>query len=145
MAKKVVSTLTIQLPAGAATPAPPVGPALSQHMVNIMQFIKEYNAKTADSKGSIIPAVITVFADSSFAFTLKEPPTTALILKKLGIEKGSQTTGSSVVAKITRQQLREVAEQKMKELNSYDIEAAMNIVMGSARSMGIELEREEVD
>ncbi len=139
MAKKVKAIIKLQLPAGKATPAPPVGPALGQHGVNIMAFCKEYNARTANMVGSIVPVEITVYTDNSFTFVLKTPPASDLLKKAAGIEKGSSEPNRVKVGKVTRQQIREIAELKMKDLNCYDIEAAMRIIEGSARSMGIEV------
>jgi len=139
MAKKVKAIIKLQLPAGKATPAPPVGPALGQHGVNIMAFCKEYNARTANMAGSIVPVEITVYTDNSFTFILKTPPASDLLKKAAGIEKGSSEPNRVKVGKVTRQQIREIAELKMRDLNCYDIEAAMRIIEGSARSMGIEI------
>jgi len=140
MAKKVVGQVKLQLPAGKATPAPPVGPALGQHGVNIMEFCKQFNAKTADQPGMIIPAVITVFADRSFSFELKTPPASVLLKKAAGIESGSGTPNKKKVAQISRAKVREIAELKKQDLNAYDIEAAMQMIAGTARSMGIEIQ-----
>ncbi len=137
MAKKVKAIIKLQLPAGKATPAPPVGPALGQHGVNIMAFCKEYNARTAGQVGSIIPVEITVYQDQTFTFITKTPPVTDLLKKATGIEKGSATPNRTKAATITRAQLREIAELKMKDLNAVDIEGAMKQIEGSARSMGI--------
>mgnify|MGYP001089408817 CR=1 FL=1 len=137
MAKKVKAIIKLQLPAGKATPAPPVGPALGQHGVNIMAFCKEYNARTAGQVGSIIPVEITVYQDQTFTFVTKTPPVTDLLKKAAGIEKGSATPHRTKVASITRAQLREIAEIKMKDLNALDLEGAMKQIEGSARSMGI--------
>ncbi len=139
MAKKVKAIIKLQLPAGKATPAPPVGPALGQHGVNIMAFCKEYNARTANMAGSIVPVEITVYTDNSFTFILKTPPASDLLKKAAGIEKGSSEPNRVKVGKVTRQQIREIAELKMRDLNCYDIDAAMRIIEGSARSMGIEV------
>lgn len=139
MAKKVKAVVKLQLPAGKATPAPPVGPALGQHGVNIMAFCKEYNARTANMAGSIIPVEITIFTDQSFTFVLKTPPASDLLKKAAGIDKGSSEPNRVKVGKVTRDQIREIAEIKMKDLNAYDIEAAMRMIEGSARSMGIEV------
>lgn len=139
MAKKVVGLIKLQLPAGKATPAPPVGPALGQHGVNIMQFCKEYNAKTADQAGLTIPVVITVYQDRSFSFILKTPPAAVLIKKAVGIESGSGVPNRTKVAKITKAQLKEIAEKKMPDLNAASIEAAMSMIAGTARSMGVEV------
>ncbi len=137
MAKKVKAIIKLQLPAGKATPAPPVGPALGQHGVNIMAFCKDYNAKTANMAGTIVPVVITVYQDQSFTYILKTPPASELLKKAAGIEKGSPEPNREKVGKVTRKQLQEIAEIKMKDLNANDIEAAMRIIEGSARSMGI--------
>ena len=140
MAKKIKIILKLNLAAGEATPAPPVGPALGQHGVPIMEFIKEYNAKTAKMKGQIIPAVITVFEDRSFTFITKLPPVAALIKKKLSLQKGSGKPNTEKVGKLTKIQLEEIAKEKMGDLNANDIAAAMKIVAGTARSMGIDVE-----
>jgi len=140
MAKKVIGQVKLQLPAGKATPAPPVGPALGQHGVNIMEFCKQFNAKTADQPGMIIPAVITVFADRSFSFELKTPPASVLLKKAAGIESGSGTPNKKKVAQISSAKVREIAELKKQDLNAYDIEAAMQMIAGTARSMGIEIQ-----
>ena len=137
MAKKVVGLIKLALPAGKANPAPPVGPALGQHGVNIMAFCKEYNAKTADKAGFIIPVEISVFEDRSFTFILKTPPASVLIKKAAGIEKGSGNPSKEKVGSITQAQLKEIAETKMPDLNANTIEAAMNIVEGTARNMGV--------
>ncbi|AGF51108.1 50S ribosomal protein L11 [Synechocystis sp. PCC 6803] len=137
MAKKVVALIKLALPAGKANPAPPVGPALGQHGVNIMAFCKEYNAKTADKPGMIIPVEISVFEDRSFTFILKTPPASVLIRKAAGVEKGSSEPNKNKVASITREQLREIAQTKLPDLNANDIDAAMNIIEGTARNMGI--------
>ena len=139
MAKKIRIVLTLQLPAGKATPAPPVGTALGPHGINIMGFTKEYNEKTADKAGQIIPAQITIFEDRSFTFILKTPPAADLLRKAAGVDKGSATTGREKAGTITRDQLREIAEIKLADLNANDIEAAMRQVEGTARSMGIEV------
>jgi large subunit ribosomal protein L11 len=140
MAKKVKTVIRLQIPAGQANPAPPVGPALGQHGINIMGFCKEYNERTKAQAGSIIPVEITVYEDRSFTFITKTPPVTDLIKKALKIEKGSGNTGHEVVGKLTKEQLREIARIKMKDLNANDIEAAEKIVAGSARSMGVRIE-----
>ena len=139
MAKKVRIVLTLQLPAGKATPAPPVGTALGPHGINIVEFTKTYNEKTADKAGQIIPAQITIFEDRSFTFVLKMPPAADLLRKAAGIEKGSGTTGRDSVGRVTRDQLREIAAVKMSDLNANDMDAAMKQVEGTARSMGIEV------
>lgn len=137
MAKKVVALIKLALPAGKANPAPPVGPALGQHGVNIMAFCKEYNAKTANQVGMIIPVEISVFEDRSFTFILKTPPASVLIKKAAGIETGSKEPNRNKVAKITKAQLQEIAQTKMPDLNANDIEAAMKIIAGTARNMGV--------
>ncbi len=139
MAKKVVTVIKLQIPAGKANPAPPVGPALGQHGVNIMAFCKDYNARTANQAGTIIPVEITVYDDRSFTFVTKTPPTSDLIKKALGIEKGAQTTGRQKVGELSRAKLREIAQVKVKDLNVNSIEAAEHIVEGAARSMGVEV------
>ncbi|MEW9095692.1 MAG: 50S ribosomal protein L11 [Clostridiaceae bacterium] len=140
MAKKVTGMIKLQLPAGKATPAPPVGPALGQHGVNIMAFTKEFNAKTANQAGLIIPVVITVYQDRSFSFILKTPPAAVLIKKAVGIESGSGVPNKTKVAKITKEQLKQIAETKMPDLNAASLEAAMRMVAGTARSMGVTVE-----
>ncbi|MGK7934177.1 MAG: 50S ribosomal protein L11 [Microcystaceae cyanobacterium] len=137
MAKKVVALIKLALPAGKANPAPPVGPALGQHGVNIMAFCKEYNAKTSDKAGMVIPVEISVFEDRSFTFILKTPPASVLIRKAAGIEKGSGQPNKVNVGSITRAQLKEIAETKLPDLNAYTVEAAMNIIEGTARNMGV--------
>ncbi|MEM0979479.1 MAG: 50S ribosomal protein L11 [Cyanobacteria bacterium P01_H01_bin.58] len=137
MAKKVVALIKLAIPAGKANPAPPIGPALGQHGVNIMAFCKEYNARTADKAGLIVPVEISVFEDRSFTFVLKTPPASVLIKKAIGIEKGSGQPQSVKVGSITRAQLQEIAETKMPDLNANDIEAAMRIIEGTARNMGV--------
>ncbi|ABS32958.1 MULTISPECIES: 50S ribosomal protein L11 [Clostridium] len=140
MAKKVVGMIKLQLPAGKASPAPPVGPALGQHGVNIMGFCKEFNAKTANQAGLIIPVVITVYQDRSFSFILKTPPAAVLLKKAAGIESGSGVPNKTKVAKVTKDQIREIAETKMPDLNAGSIETAMSMIAGTARSMGITVE-----
>ena len=137
MAKKVTGQVKLQIPAGKATPAPPVGTALGPHGINIMEFCKTYNERTANQAGSIIPAEITIFEDRSFTFITKTPPAADLLKKAAGVEKGSATPNRDKVGAVTRQQLREIAETKMEDLNAHDIEHAMKIVEGSARSMGL--------
>ena len=137
MAKKVVALIKLALPAGKANPAPPVGPALGQRGVNIMAFCKEYNAKTSDKAGMIIPVEISVYEDRSFTFVLKTPPASVLILKAAGIEKGSSQPDKEKVGRITYNQLKDIAQTKMPDLNANDIDAAMNIVEGTARNMGV--------
>jgi large subunit ribosomal protein L11 len=139
MAKKVKAVVKLQIAAGKATPAPPVGPALGQHGVNIMGFCKEYNERTAAQTGMIIPVEITVFEDRSFTFVTKTPPAADLLKKAAGVEKGSGTVGSSTAGTVTRKQVQEIAESKMKDLNANDVEAAMKMVEGTARSMGIKV------
>ena len=139
MAKKVVGQIKLQLPAGKATPAPPVGPALGQHGVNIMEFCKQFNAKTQDQAGLVIPAVITVYADRSFSFELKTPPAAVLLKKSLGIETASGVPNKTKVGKIARSEVRKIAEMKMQDLNANDVDAAMRMIEGTARSMGIEV------
>ena len=139
MAKKVIAQIKLQLPAGKATPAPPVGPALGQHGVNIMEFVKQFNAKTSDQAGLIIPAVITVFADRSFTFILKTPPASVLLKKAAGLEAASGEPNKKKVATLNRSKVREIAELKKADLNSYDVDAAMRMVEGTARSMGIDI------
>lgn len=140
MAKKVKAVIKINLPAGEATPAPPVGPALGQHGIPIMEFIKEYNARTAKFKGQIIPAVITVYEDRSYEFITKLPPVSSLIKRELKIEKGSGKPNKEKVGKLTREQLEKIAKEKMKDLNTDDLEKAIKIVAGTARSMGVDVE-----
>ena len=140
MAKKVRSIIKLQLPAGQANPAPPVGPALGQHGVNIMAFCKEYNERTSAQEGSIIPVEITVFEDRSFTFITKTPPATDLLKKALDVEKGSGTAGHEEIGKLSRDKLREIAQLKAKDLSANDIEGAERIIEGTARSMGIEVE-----
>jgi large subunit ribosomal protein L11 len=140
MAKKVKAIIKLQLPAGKATPAPPVGPALGQHGVNIMAFCKEYNDRTSTQEGSVIPVEITVYEDRSFTFAMKTPPTADLLRKALGVEHGSGTPGTQAVGKLSTDKVREIAKIKMRDLNTPDIEKAMRIVEGTARSMGIECE-----
>jgi len=140
MAKKVMAQIKLQCPAGQANPAPPVGPALGQHGVNIMGFCKQFNAKTQKQAGMIIPVIITVYQDRSFSFILKTPPAAILLKKAAKIEKGSGTPNKVKVGKVTRAQVEEIAKIKMPDLNCTDIEAAMRIVEGTARNMGIEVE-----
>lgn len=139
MAKKVVGVVKLQLPAGKATPAPPVGPALGSYGINIMAFVKEYNEKTASQAGSIIPAEITVYSDRSFTLTLRTPPAADLLRKAAGVDRGSGTPNRKQVGTITREQLRKLAEQKMSDLNAIDIVGAEKIISGTARSMGIKI------
>jgi large subunit ribosomal protein L11 len=139
MAKKVVAQIKLQIPAGKANPAPPIGPALGQHGVNIMGFCKQFNAKTAKQAGSIIPVVITVYADRTFSFITKTPPASDLLKKAAKVPKGAGNPLTDKVGKITRKQLEEIAKVKMPDLNANTVEAAMNIIAGTARSMGIEI------
>ncbi|MEL6489367.1 MAG: 50S ribosomal protein L11 [Cyanobacteria bacterium J06634_6] len=139
MAKKVVALIKLAIPAGKANPAPPIGPALGQHGVNIMAFCKDYNARTAEKAGLIVPVEISVFEDRSFTFILKTPPASVLIKKAAKIEKGSGNPKIEKVGSITRAQLKEIAEMKMPDLNANDIEMAMNIIEGTARNMGVEV------
>lgn len=139
MAQKVVGYIKLQIPAGKAAPTSPVGPALGQHGVNIMAFTKEFNERTKNDMGLIIPVVITVYADRTFSFITKTPPAAVLIKKAAGIESGSGVPNKTKVAKITKEQLQKIAEQKMPDLNANDIEAAMSMVAGTARSMGVEI------
>jgi len=139
MAKKVVGMIKLQIPAGAANPSPPVGPALGQHGVNIMEFCKKFNAETQDQKGMIIPVVITVYADRSFSFIKKTPPASILLLKEAGIEKGSGVPHTNKVGKVTKAQIKKIATIKMPDINANDIDAAIKIIEGTARSMGIEV------
>ena len=137
MAKKITGFVKLQIPAGKATPAPPVGPALGQHGVNIMEFVKQFNEKTAKQVGLVIPAVITVYADRSFSFVLKTPPAAVLIKKACNIESGSGVPNKTKVATITKAQIQEIAETKMPDLNAASLEAAMSMIEGTARSMGV--------
>lgn len=137
--KKVVAQVKLQIPAGSANPQPPVGPALGQHGVNIMEFCKAFNAKTQDQKGLIIPVVITVYADRSFTFILKTPPAAVLVKKYAGVEKGSAQPNRTKVGKIKRDKIREIAQLKMPDLNAKDIEGAMRMIEGTAKSLGIDV------
>jgi large subunit ribosomal protein L11 len=139
MAKKLKIVVKLNIAAGKANPAPPIGPALAQHGINLMGFCKEYNARTASMAGQVIPAEISIYTDNSFTFVLRTPPAPDLLRKAAGIEKGSSTPNKQKVAKITRKQLREIAEIKMKDLNSFTIESAMEQIAGTARSMGIDI------
>ncbi len=140
MAKKVTGTIKLQIPAGSANPSPPVGPALGQHGVNIMEFCKAFNAKTQDKQGLIIPVIITVYQDRSFTFITKTPPAAVLLKKAIGLDKGSGEPNRNKVGKVTRDQVREIAESKMEDLNANDVDAAMKMVEGTARSMGLIVE-----
>ncbi len=140
MAKKVLAKIKLQIPAGAANPSPPVGPALGQHGVNIMEFCKAFNAKTQEEKGMIIPVVITVFQDRSFTFITKTPPASVLLLKTAKLDKGSGEPNKNKVGKVTRAQLEEIAKIKMPDLTAGDIDAAVNTIAGTARSMGLEIQ-----
>ena len=142
MAKKVRAIVKLQIPAGEATPAPPVGPALGQHGVNIMGFVKEYNARTASQRGTIAPVVITIFEDRSFTFVTRTPPASELLRKAAGVEKGSPEARRQMVGSVTQGQVREIATTKMSELNAADVEGAIRIVEGAARSMGITVTEE---
>ena len=139
MAKKVVTQVKLQISAGQANPSPPVGPALGQHGVNIMEFCKQFNAKTADKSGLVIPVIITIYSDRSFTVILKTPPASILLVKAAGLEKGSGEPNRNKVGKVTKEQVRKIAETKMADLNANDVEAAMRMVEGTARSMGIEI------
>ena len=139
MAKKITGYIKLQIPAAKANPAPPIGPALGQHGVNIMEFCKAFNAKTQADEGTIIPVVITVYADRSFTFITKTPPAPVLIKKALGIESGSSTPNKTKVGKLSKDQLREIAQKKMVDLNAASLEAAMRTIEGTARSMGVEI------
>jgi large subunit ribosomal protein L11 len=139
MAKKVMTQIKLQAPGGQASPAPPVGPALGQHGVNIMEFVKAFNAQTQSDAGTVIPVVITVYEDRSFTFVTKSPPAAVLIKQALSLEKGSAEPHRDKVARITKDQLRQIAEKKMSDLNANDIEAAAKIIAGTARSMGVEV------
>lgn len=143
MAKKVTALIKLQVKGGIANPSPPVGPALGQHGVNIMGFCKEFNAQTQDRHGITLPVIITVYADKSFTFTIKEPPATYFIKKALGIEKGSAIPQTDKVGKLNTEQLRQIAKDKMPDLNAGSLEAAMRIIAGSARSMGVDVEQEK--
>ncbi|TET39722.1 MAG: 50S ribosomal protein L11 [Dehalococcoidia bacterium] len=140
MAKKIKTVIKLQLPAGQASPAPPVGPVLGQYGVNIMAFCKDYNERTASQAGSIVPAEITIYEDRSFTFVLKSPPVADLLRRALGVEKGSSIPNVQKIGKLPRERVRQIAEFKMKDLNAADVEGAMRMVEGTARSMGIEVE-----
>jgi len=137
--KKVMAYIKLQIPAGLATPAPPVGPALGQHGANIMEFCKQFNSKTSNQPGMIIPVVITVYADRSFTFITKTPPAAVLLKKELGLESGSAEPNRNKIAKVTRAQLKKIAEIKMEDLNANDLDAGARMIAGTARSMGIEV------
>lgn len=139
-AKKVVAVVKLQLPAGKANPAPPVGPALGQHGVNIMGFCKEYNAQTSSQVGTIIPVEISIYEDRTFTFVLKTPPASVLITKTLGVAKGSATPNKNKVGKLTKEQIKQIAETKMQDLNATSLDAAIQMIAGTARSMGVEVE-----
>ena len=140
MAKKITGYIKLQVPAGAANPSPPIGPALGQRGVNIMEFCKQFNAATGETeKGTPLPTVITVFADRSFTFVTKTPPNSYFLMKAAGIEKGSQTPGKGTVGRVTMKQIREIAEKKMVDLNAKDLDGACQMIAGSARSMGLEV------
>jgi large subunit ribosomal protein L11 len=139
VAKKIIAVIKLQIPAGKATPAPPVGPALGQHGVNIMEFCKTYNERTAAQTGTIVPVEITVFADRTFTFVTKTPPAAVLLRQAAGLEKGSGEPNKTKVGKVTRSQVRDIAKQKLKDLNTQDVEAATRMIEGTARSMGIEI------
>ncbi|CUU04264.1 LSU ribosomal protein L11P [Candidatus Thermokryptus mobilis] len=139
MAKKVVGYVKLQIPGGQATPAPPVGPALGQRGINIMEFCKQFNARTQDKMGLILPVIVTIYSDKSFTFVVKTPPASVLLKKAAGVEKGSSEPKRVKVGKVTRQQIREIAQMKMSDLNTDDIEAAMRMIEGTAKSMGIEV------
>ena len=140
MAKKVIGTIKLQISAGKATPSPPVGPALGQHGVNIMEFCKAFNAKTQDKQGLIIPVVITVYADRTFSFITKTPPAAVLLKKAAGLEKGSGEPNRNKVGVVSRSKVKEIAEMKMKDLNAFNIESAIRMIEGTARSMGVTIE-----
>ncbi len=140
MAKKITGYIKLQIPAGKANPSPPVGPALGQKGVNIMEFCKQFNARTSEKEGLIIPVVITVFADKSFTFITKTPPAAVLLKKAAKVEKGSPESNRNKVGKVTKDQVKEIAELKMPDLNAYDVDHAMSMVAGTARSMGISVE-----
>ncbi len=139
MAKQIVTQVKLQIPGGQANPSPPVGPALGQHGVNIMEFCKSFNAKTSDRPGLVIPVIITIYKDRSFTFILKTPPASVLLVKAAGLEKGSGVPNRNKVGKVTKDQVRQIATQKMEDLNANTVEAAMRMVEGTARSMGIEV------
>jgi large subunit ribosomal protein L11 len=140
MAKKVRAIVKLQIPAGKATPAPPVGPALGQHGVNIMAFVKDYNEQTSNREGSVVPVHITVYEDRSFTFVTRTPPASDLIRRSAGLEKGSQSAGGQPAGSVSRDAVREIAQMKLVDLNAPDIEAAMKVIEGTARSMGVQIE-----
>ena len=139
MAKKVVAQIKLQIPAGQASPAPPVGPALGQHGVNIMEFVKAFNEKTRGQEGMIIPVIITVYQDRSFTFELKTPPASVLLKKAAGVEKGAHNPKKEIVGRVTRKQVEEIAKMKMPDLNTSDLQAAIRMIEGTAKSMGVEI------
>jgi large subunit ribosomal protein L11 len=139
MAKKIIAQVKLQIPAGAANPSPPVGPALGQRGVNIMEFCKAFNAQTQNMQGLVIPVIVTVYADRSFAFVTKSPPASVLLLKAAGVEKGSANPNKNKVGKVTRKQIEEIARTKLKDLNAADIDAAMRTIEGTARSIGLDV------
>jgi large subunit ribosomal protein L11 len=139
MAKKIKAVVKLQIPAGKATTGPPVGPSLAPHGINLMELIKAYNAATANQVGSIVPVEVTIYMDRSFSFELKTPPASQMLAKAAGIEKGSGTAGKAVAGSVTRAQVREIAEVKLRDLNARDVEAAMRVIEGTARSMGIQV------
>ncbi|GIK83423.1 MAG: 50S ribosomal protein L11 [Patescibacteria group bacterium] len=139
MAKKILNVLKLNLPAGSATPAPPVGPILGQAGINMMDFLKQYNDKTSDKRGQVIPAEITVYQDRSFTFVLKLPPTSAMIKHALKLKSGSKTAGREFVGTLTKEQVKEIAQEKMADMNTKNLESAMNTVIGAARSMGVKI------
>ena len=139
MAKPITAVVKLQVPAGQATPAPPVGTALGPHGVNIMEFVKQFNAKTGSAQGMVTPVVVTIYKDRSFTFVTKTPPAAALLKKAAGVEKGSAKPNKEKVGKVSKQQVREIAQLKLKDLNAYDVEAAMKMIEGTARSLGIEV------
>jgi len=141
MARKILTTIKLQIPGGKATPTPPVGPALGQHGLNIMEFCKAFNAQTQDRQGLIIPALITVYADRSFSFVLKSPPAAVLLMLAASIPKGSPESNRTKVGQVTQSQLKEIAEQKMVDLNAASVESAMRMIAGTARSMGLTVEK----
>lgn len=143
MAKKVLTTVKINLPAGEATPAPPLGPALGQHGVAIMDFVRQYNDKTSEMKGEIVPAVITIYEDRSFVFETKKAPVSEMIKKKIKVEKGSGTTPKDIVGSLTESQVEEIAKEKMEDFNTQDLEATKKIVEGTARSMGVKIAKSD--